>query len=183
MARQRLRVPAQHRAGCAQLLFSDRAAYRQNQYGGTLGGLLFRTGVEWFADYQGTRLTEGIDTGDIAVPSLAERGGDFSQVPLTGSVNGNAWAAHLSSALGQTVTPGEPYAQVFPTGRFRNPSGRLRPKSLLASIPEPNSGTAVFETATAAETLGDNKAALRADWSHGEARPYGLLLFGPILAG
>ena len=45
--------------------------------------------VALFADYQGTRLTEGIDTGDIAVPSMAERGGDFSQNPLTGSVNGD----------------------------------------------------------------------------------------------
>ena len=58
--------------------------------------------VMLFADYQGTRLTEGIDTGEIAVPSIAERGGDFSQNPLTGSVNGRtAWAArlHLSSVL------------------------------------------------------------------------------------
>ena len=95
---------------------SDRAAFRQNQYGGTLGGEPFHRGVMLFGDYQGTRLTEGIDTGDIAVPSVAERGGDFSQVPLTGSVNGSYWAAQLSSELGQTVTPGEPYAQVFPTG-------------------------------------------------------------------
>ncbi len=93
---------------------SDRAAYRQNQFGGTLGGEPLQRGVMLFGDYQGTRLTEGIDTGDIAVPSAAERGGDFSQVPLTGSVNGNAWAAQLSEELGQTVTAGEPYAQVFP---------------------------------------------------------------------
>jgi hypothetical protein len=39
---------------------------------------------------------------------------------------------------------------------------------LLASIPEPNAGTAVFETANAAETLGDNKGGLRADWTHGK---------------
>ncbi len=155
---------------------SDRAAYRQNQYGGTLGGPLFRTGVKWFADYQGTRLTEGIDTGDISVPSIAERGGDFSQVPLTGSVNGNAWAAQLSSALGQTVTPGEPYAQVFPTGQIPQSIWSAPAKYLLASIPRPNAGTAVFETATAAETLGDNKGALRADWSHGKQAPHRLLL-------
>jgi hypothetical protein len=147
---------------------SDRAAYRQNQYGGTVGGPLFRTGIKWFGDYQGTRLTEGIETGDISVPSLAERGGDFSQVPLTGSVNGNAWAAQLSSALKQTVTPGEPYAQVFPTGQIPQSIWSAPAKYLLASIPEPNSGTAVFETATAAETLGDNKGALRADWTHGK---------------
>ena len=148
---------------------TDRAAYRQNQYGVTVGGPLFRTGVKWFADYQGTRLTEGIDTGDISVPSTAERGGDFSQVPLTGSVNGNAWAAQLSSALGQTVRPGEPYAQVFPTGKIPQSIWSAPAKFLLASIPEPNAGTAVFETAISAETLGDNKGGLRADWSRGRS--------------
>jgi hypothetical protein len=147
---------------------SDRAAYRQNQYGGTLGGPLLRSGFNWFADYQGTRLTEGIDTGDIAVPSNPERGGDFSQVPLTGSVNGNAWAAQLSLLLGQSVTPGEPYAQVFPTGKIPQSIWSAPAKYLLASIPQPNAGAAVFETATAAETLGDNKGGLRADWTHGK---------------
>ena len=147
----------------------DRAAYRQNQYGGTLGGEPFHKGVGLFADYQGTGLTEGIDTGDISVPSHLERGGDFSQVLLPGSVNGNAWAAHLSSALGQTVTPGEPYAQVFPTGQIPQSIWSAPAKYLLASIPEPNAGTAVFETATAAETLSDNKGGLRVDWSRGKS--------------
>ncbi len=147
---------------------SDRAAYRQNQYGGTLGGEPFHRGVMFFGDYQGTRLTEGIDTGDISVPSLAERGGDFSQVPLTGSVNGSYWAAQLSSELGQTVAPGEPYAQVFPTGKIPQSIWPAPAKYLLASIPQPNAGTAVFETANAAETLQDDKGGLRADWTRGK---------------
>ncbi len=148
---------------------SDRAAYRQNQFGGTLGGEPFQRGVMLFGDYQGTRLTEGIDTGDIAVPSAAERGGDFSQVPLTGSVNGNAWAAHLSSELGQTVTAGEPYAQVFPTGKIPQSIWPAPAKYLLTSIPGPNAGDAVFETASAAQTLQDDKGGLRADWSRGKS--------------
>ncbi len=146
---------------------SDRAAYRQNQYGGTLGGEPFHRGVMLFGDYQGTRLTEGIDTGDIAVPSVAERGGDFSQVPLTGSVNGSYWAAQLSSELGQTVTPGESYAQVFPAGQIPQSIWSAPAKHLLASIPQPSAGTAVFETATAAETLQDDKGGMRADWTPG----------------
>ncbi|MGB8259493.1 MAG: carboxypeptidase-like regulatory domain-containing protein, partial [Terracidiphilus sp.] len=56
----------------------ERAAFRQNQFGGTLGGEPLDRGVALFADYQGTRLTEGIDTGNIAVPSLAERVGVFA---------------------------------------------------------------------------------------------------------
>jgi hypothetical protein len=94
---------------------NERAAYRQNQYGGSLGGTPHRN-VAVFGDYQGTRLTEGVDTGNIAVPSTAERGGDFSQSPLTGSVNGTYWAGLLTARLGQTVTAGESYAAVFPTG-------------------------------------------------------------------
>jgi hypothetical protein len=146
---------------------SDRAAYRQNQFGGAVGGPTLWTGLHWFADYQGTRLTEGIDTGDIAVPSAAERSGDFSQVPLTGSVNGSAWAAQLSQELGQTVTAGEPYAQVFPTGHIPQSIWSAPAKYLLTSIPVPNAGNAVFETAAEAENLQDEKGGLRADWSHG----------------
>ena len=147
---------------------SVRAAYRQNQFGATLGGEPFHKGVMLFGDYQGTRLTEGIDTGDVAVPSLAERRGDFSQVPLTGSVNGDYWAAQLSSELGRTVTAGEPYAQVFPAGQIPPSIWCAPAKYLLASIPQPNVGTALFETANQAETLRDDKGGLRLDWSRGQ---------------
>jgi hypothetical protein len=149
--------------------FSDqRAAYRQNQFGGTIGGTPFHKSVALFADYQGTRLTEGIDTGDIAVPSLAERGGDFSQNPLTGSVNGAAWAAMLSSKLGYAVTPSEPYAQVFAAGSIPVSAWSAPAKALLASIPEPNAGSGLFETAAQDQTLQDDKGGLRADSTHGK---------------
>jgi hypothetical protein len=154
----------------ARNYFSEnRAAYRQNQYGATIGGTPFHKSVALFADYQGTRLTEGIDTGDIAVPSAVERSGDFSQNPLTGSVNGAAWAAQLSSLLDQTVTPGEPYAQVFPTGHIPQSVWSVPAKYLLASIPAPNAGSNVFETSAEAETLTDDKGALRFDWTHGKS--------------
>jgi hypothetical protein len=151
----------------------NRAAYRQNQFGGTLGGTPFHKSVAVFADYQGTRLTEGIDTGNIAVPSAAERGGDFSQNPLTGSVNGDAWAAQLtkllkSTPLQQTITAGEPYSAVFPTGQIPASIWSAPAKYLLASIPQPNAGAALFATASEAETLEDNKGALRLDWTHGK---------------
>ncbi len=147
---------------------ADRAAYRQNQYGAAVGGPTLWKSFHWFGDYQGTRLTEGLDTGDIAVPSLAERGGDFSQIPLTGSVNGYYWAAELSARLGQTVTAGEPYSQVFPAGQIPQSTWSAPAQYLLQYIPKPNAGTGEFETADPAETLSDNKGGMRADWTLGK---------------
>jgi hypothetical protein len=147
----------------------NRAAYRQNQFGGTLGGAPFHVqGLTFFGDYQGTRLTEGIDTGNIAVPSLAERGGDFSENPLTGSVDGAHWAALLSARLGRTVTAGEPYAAVFPDGKIPHSAWSTPAKNLLAFVPEPNVGAALFSTSAKDETLTDNKGAFRADWAQGK---------------
>jgi hypothetical protein len=146
----------------------DRAAYRQNQFGGTLGGAPFRKSVRLFGDYQGTRLTEGIDTGDISVPSTAERSGDFSQNPLAGSVSGPYWASLLSARLGRTVTAGEPYAEVFPGGKIPQSAWSAPARALLPYVPQPNTGTALFATAAQAETLSDDKSALRADWTHGK---------------
>jgi hypothetical protein len=147
----------------------DRAAFRQNQFGGTLGGAPFHTkNLTLFGDYQGTRLTEGIDTGNIAVPTLAERSGDFSQAPLTGSVNGDYWAGLLSQRLGRTVTAGEAYADVFPDGQIPQSAWSTPATNLLSYIPQPNAGAGLFETATEAQTLTDNKGGLRLDWAHGK---------------
>ncbi len=37
----------------------------------------------FFGDYQATRTTQGIETGNISVPSLAERAGNFSDIADT----------------------------------------------------------------------------------------------------
>ncbi|MGD0734961.1 MAG: carboxypeptidase regulatory-like domain-containing protein [Terracidiphilus sp.] len=155
----------------------DRAAYRQNQFGGTIGGAPFSKNLTLFADHQGTRLTEGIDTGNIAVPSQAERSGSFAQNALTGCVSGPYLASLLSKELGASVAANDPYSPnstgctagrpaVFPTSQIPQSAWSAPAKFLLASIPQQNAGTGVFSTADQAETLQDNKGALRADWVH-----------------
>ena len=141
-----------------------------------------------FADYQGTRLTEGIDTGQIAVPSVDERGGNFSDPAkpgsslLNGCVSGPYLASILSLRTGRTVSANDPYsaqsvcpnaggptgAVVFPDNSIPISAWSAPARQLLASIPQPNAGTDLFATATQAETLSDNKGALRMDWSHGK---------------
>ena len=86
----------------------ERAEFSQNQPGGTIGGPLKRGKIFFFADYQATRTTQGIETGNIPVPSLAERAGNFSDVAdsLTGTVNGPYWANLLAQRLGYARVAG-----------------------------------------------------------------------------
>lgn len=88
-----------------------RGALDQNQFGGTFGGPIRRNKMFFFVDYQGTRLTQGVDTGQKPVPSMQDRAGDLSDIgsSLTGTVTGQYWANLLSQELGYPVSPGEPY--------------------------------------------------------------------------
>src|SRR5216684_487646 len=56
----------------------ERSFYRQNQFGGTVGGPIRQNKLFYFGDYQGTRTSQGIDTGLIPVPSAANRTGNLS---------------------------------------------------------------------------------------------------------
>ncbi len=143
----------------------ERAPFHQNQFGGTLGGPALHKRVFYFADYQGTRETEGVDSGLIAVPSAAERTGDLSDriAQLAGTVSGASWAQTLSSRLGRQVTVGEPYAQVFPDGQIPQSAWAAPARHLVGYLPMPNRGADTFATASAPETVADNKEALRLD--------------------
>ncbi len=81
-----------------------RGAFDQNQYGGTFGGPIQKNKVFFFGDYQGTRSTQGIDTGEIPVPSLAERAGNFGgQI-----IPQDAWPAPAQHLLQYIPLPNNP---------------------------------------------------------------------------
>jgi hypothetical protein len=151
-----------------------RAPFHQNQFGGTVGGAVPPAPkVFFFADYQGTRQSQGIDTGLIPVPTVADRAGDlFDQASsLTGSVSGGSFAQLLSSRLGYAVHQGEPYytpgctqttcvlpGGVIPQSAFSSPA-----QHLLAYIPQPNQGASTFSTSSYAQVVRDDKGAIRLD--------------------
>jgi hypothetical protein len=139
----------------------SRSTFNQNQFGGTLGGPIRRDKTFIFADYQGTRTSEGVSTGNISVPTLAERNGVFGN--LTGSVSGPYLASLVSQQLGYTVTAGEPYASVFPGGVIPQRAWSAPGKALLGYIPSPNVGSSQYSTSNYAQTVRDDKGAVRVD--------------------
>ncbi len=164
----------------------DRGSFQQNQFGGTFGGPIRRNKIFFFADYQGTRLIQGVDTGLIPVPSLQDREGNllddaslFQTVLSNGqaaptTVSGPYWASLLSQKLGYPVNAGEPYYTpgcaspaecvlpnaVIPMSAWSAPAERL-----LQYIPKPNSPGNNFSTSAYNQDLRDDKGALRLDAS------------------
>ena len=121
-----------------------RGSFDQNQFGGTFGGPIRKNKIFFFTDYQGTRLTQGVDSGEVPVPTLQDRttgnmsdqvnSQGFTQLGFCGSqtdpsthlvyelpctVSGPNIASMLSTALKHPVTAGEPY---YFNGNYINPA-------------------------------------------------------------
>jgi hypothetical protein len=143
---------------------TERARYDRNQYGGTIGGPVKKDKAYFFLDYQGTKMTEGQETGNIVVPSLADRAGNLSDLnaQLTGTVSTQYWATQLQNR-GFSANVGEPYSAVFSDGLIPQSAWSAPAKALLQYIPQPNVGPDLFASSVENETLGDNKAAARID--------------------
>ncbi len=145
-----------------------RPTFRQNQFGGTLGGPVSHTRLFFFADYQGTRTTQGISTGNISVPSVAERSGNFinpatQSSELTGSVSGPYLASLLTQALGRPVQAGEAYSTVFPNDIIPQTAWSAPARNLLQYIPSPNVSSNQFSTSAYAQTNRDDKGSFHLD--------------------
>ena len=138
-----------------------RSAFNQNQFGGTIGGPVRRDKIFFFTDYQKTQTTQGISTGNISVPTLAQRKGNFDD--LTGSVSGPYLASLLTQALGRSVHAGDAYTTVFPDGNIPQSAWAAPAKHLLQYIPSPNSGPDQFSTSAFSQTVRDDKGSIRID--------------------
>jgi hypothetical protein len=156
-----------------------RAVFQQNQFGGTLGGPIRRDKMFFFTDYQGTRQAQGVDTGNISVPSTADRTGDLADYTdgpggnqLTGTVGGPYFANLLTQKLGYNVTAGERYFApgcmqssdcVFPNAVIPQSAWSVPAQRMLQYIPAPNTAAGTFATSAYDQTVRDDKAGVRVD--------------------
>jgi hypothetical protein len=152
----------------------ERSFYRQNQFGGTIGGPIRQNRIFFFGDYQGTRQNQGVDTGLIPVPTLADRTGSLTgeAASLTGDVSGPYLANLLTQKLGYGVTANEPYyfpgctspaSCVFPNAVIPQRAWSEPSKHLLPYIPSPNTGDDTFSTGAYGRLLRDDKGSFRVD--------------------
>jgi hypothetical protein len=158
-----------------------KAAFTQNQFGGTAGGPLKKDKLFYFLDYEGTRQTLGAGSSVTPVPSAAERQGHLTvqAQDLTGTVTGPAFANTLSEELGYPVSVGEPFYTsgcttatcVFPGAII--PQSAISPiaANLLKYVPLPNvPASSAFPTgaytnpgSASNSTLREDKGGVRID--------------------
>src|SRR6266853_3868316 len=172
----------------------ERSFYRQNQFGGTVGGPIQQNKLFYFGDYQGTRTSQGIDTGLVPVPSLAERSGNLSDQAESlaavfdekgdckqNCVSGPYLANLLAGRLGYGVSANEPYFTpgcttqsqcVFPNAIIPQRAWSEPSKHLLQYIPAPNLGDKAFSNASEGKILRDHKGSFRVD---GNSQRWGLI--------
>lgn len=156
---------------------ATRGTFRQNQFGGTLGGPVKPQKVFFFADYQGTRTNQGITSPLTSVPTVQDRNGNLADLAssLTGTVSGSYLAGVLDSQLGYapgTIHQGEPYYVsgcggptqcVLPTLNLPESEWSAPAQHLLQYIPNPNIGADLFSTSAFSETVRDDKLSGRID--------------------
>ena len=161
---------------------ATRGTLRQNIFGGTFGGPVLKNRIFFFGDYQGTRNTTGVDSGDILVPSAADIQGNVKDQAATiathpnAAVNGTYFANLLNTRLGLpagTITSGEPYFGaecatttqcVFPNYVIPKTAWDPVAANTLKLIPAGNvPGTPYFSTSAYPSTLRDDKWSVRID--------------------
>ena len=153
---------------------------RRNQFGYAAGGPFWKNKLFWFSDYQGTRQVQGAETGQVTLPTDAQRQGNFDPATLTGSIDGPYWAQVLSQRLGYTVAQGEPYSFagcsstdpttgcVFPNGVIPQAAWSTPATKILPYIPAPTlpGNVSNYSNNSQRTTANDNKFGERVDFNN-----------------
>jgi hypothetical protein len=136
--------------------------FKQNQFGGTLGGPIRKDRTFIFGSYEGRRIISGVSSGTVLLPTAAELGGDFSGGPaFTGTlVNSGLLAARTGcpaaiTAQGGTLADNTPYSAVFPGNKIPTACFDQVAADLTKLFPTASGGGNVFTSNPADHSKGD----------------------------
>ncbi len=154
---------------------SVKPQFNQNQFGGTFGGPLKKDQIFFFTSFEGRRVRQGISGDLVAVPTSAERTGDFSaNGPFAGGIDAGTsifvaqaldGRAGCDGALGlapngianlpQQPNPNNgnapyiPWAEVFPTQVIPGPCQDPVAADMLRFVPAANRADGNFQAVPA----------------------------------
>lgn len=121
--------------------------FRQNQFGGSVGGPVIKNRTFFFADYEGQRVRKSL-TSTFSVPTDAMRIGDFTELP-------QVYDPNSSSGISR---------QPFPGNRIPVQDLNAVSTALLANIPRPNlPGIAQNLLASGGQRINSNNASAKID--------------------
>jgi hypothetical protein len=111
---------------------SPKPAFKQNQFGGTLGGPIKKDKTFFFASYEGRRVVQGVVSQQVTVPTATDLSGDFSSGgAFTGSLIDPTVANVLQSRCGSGSS--------LPANQSLTPAAQAQVANVINGTPEPYS--------------------------------------------
>jgi hypothetical protein len=137
---------------------TEKPKFNQNQFGGTVGGPLKKDRLYMFASLESRRVRRGISSDLVAVPTAAERTGDFSAgSPFTGELADSflagvlnrrpSCAGAVAAGGGAPIGESTPWAAIFPGNKIPAPCFDRTALDLMNQfVPLPNVGEDTLQT-------------------------------------
>jgi hypothetical protein len=148
---------------------TEKADFKQNQFGATLGGPIKKDKTFIFGSYEGRRIISGVSSGTVLLPTTGELNGDFSGGPaFSGTLVNSALLANRPgcataiSNAGGTLADNTPYSSVFPNNQIPKACFDATAADLTSLFPKAPGGGNVF-TSNPSDHLRGDQATVRFD--------------------
>ena len=172
---------------------------QQNEFGAWLGGPIWKNRIFLFVNYDGFRYTHSVNPSPATIPTMAERGGNFTDYAAATVTPSTPTGQHIYDPATTVCTSGTCTRSQFDfggvpdtidPGRFSNIA-----KALIQNMPTPTNLTAVNQNYLVSavgksyawkelqklDAVLTNKQHVSAVFSASKSYPYGYTISAPVL--